>query len=34
MDYTVAVYANWEVDIWKKLRNAKKAAITRYTGNR
>ncbi len=30
MDYTVAVYANWEVDIWKKLRNAKKAAITRY----
>lgn len=30
MDYTVAAYANWEVDIWKKLRNAKKAAITRY----
>lgn len=30
MDYTVGVYANWEVDIWKKLRNAKKAAITRY----
>lgn len=29
-DFTVAVYANWEVDIWKKLRNAKKAAITRY----
>lgn len=30
MDYTGAVYANWEVDIWKKLHNAKKAAISRY----
>lgn len=30
MDYTVAAYANWEVDIWKKLRNAKKAAVSRY----
>lgn len=30
MDYTVAAYANWEVDIWKKLRTAKKAAVTRY----
>jgi NodT family efflux transporter outer membrane factor (OMF) lipoprotein len=30
MDYTAALYANWEVDIWKKLHNAKKAAITRY----
>lgn len=30
MDYAVAAYANWEIDIWKKLRNAKKAAITRY----
>lgn len=30
MDYRVAAYAHWEVDIWKKLRNAKKAAITRY----
>ena len=30
MDYTVAGYANWEVDIWKKLHNAKKAAVTRY----
>ncbi|GEO08155.1 TolC family protein [Segetibacter aerophilus] len=29
-DITAALYANWEVDIWKKLRNAKKAAITRY----
>lgn len=30
LDYTGAIYANWEVDIWKKLRNAKKAAVTRY----
>lgn len=29
-DITAALYANWEIDIWKKLRNAKKAAITRY----
>jgi multidrug efflux system outer membrane protein len=29
-DLTVAAYANWEVDIWKKLRNAKKAAVSRY----
>lgn len=30
MDYNAGLYANWEVDIWKKLRNGKKAAITRY----
>lgn len=30
MDYTAAAYANWEVDIWHKLHNAKGAAITRY----
>jgi multidrug efflux system outer membrane protein len=30
MDYTVAAYANWEVDIWKKLRTAKKAAVMRW----
>ena len=29
-DMYVAAYANWEVDIWHKLRNAKKAALTRY----
>ncbi|MFB9076773.1 TolC family protein [Flavobacterium procerum] len=29
-DFTVAAYANWEVDIWKKLRNSKKAAVDRY----
>ncbi|NCI49389.1 TolC family protein [Sediminibacterium roseum] len=30
MDYGVAAYANWEVDIWKKLRTSKQAAITRW----
>ncbi|MGC4103037.1 TolC family protein [Ferruginibacter sp.] len=29
-DITAGLYANWEVDIWKKLRTAKQAAITRY----
>lgn len=29
-DYGLAAYANWEVDIWKKLRNSKKAAVERY----
>ncbi|WP_243647825.1 TolC family protein [Flaviaesturariibacter flavus] len=29
-DYTGAVYATWEADIWKKLRNAKAAAVRRY----
>lgn len=30
LDYAPVAYANWEVDIWKKLRNARKAAVTRY----
>ncbi len=29
-DYTIGVNANWEIDIWKKLHNAKKAAVARY----
>lgn len=29
-DYLTGLYANWEVDIWHKLRNSKKAAYTRY----
>lgn len=29
-DYKLGVYAHWEVDIWKKLRNSKKAAVSRY----
>lgn len=30
VDFTLGAYANWEVDIWKKLRNSKKAAVERY----
>ncbi|MES2807518.1 MAG: TolC family protein [Bacteroidota bacterium] len=33
MDYTAAIYANWEIDVWKKLRNAKKAVIIRYVSS-
>lgn len=29
-DYMIGAYANWEVDIWHKLRNSKKAAVERY----
>lgn len=29
-DYKVGLYASWELDIWRKLRNAKKAAVSRY----
>jgi multidrug efflux system outer membrane protein len=29
-DYMLGLHASWEVDIWKKLRNSKKAAFTRY----
>ncbi|AOW10622.1 TolC family protein [Flavobacterium gilvum] len=29
-DYKLGVYAHWEVDVWKKLRNSKKAAVSRY----
>ena len=29
-NYELGLHAVWEVDIWKKLRNAKKAAFTRY----
>lgn len=29
-DYGLGLHAVWEVDIWKKLHNAKKAAFTRY----
>ena len=29
-DYTAALYATWEVDVWKKLHNAKKAAVVHY----
>jgi NodT family efflux transporter outer membrane factor (OMF) lipoprotein len=29
-DYGIGAFANWEVDIWHKLRNSKKSALTRY----
>ncbi|ATL48893.1 RND transporter [Chitinophaga caeni] len=29
-DLLIGLYANWEVDVWKKLHNAKKAALGRY----
>jgi multidrug efflux system outer membrane protein len=29
-DFSAAIFATWEIDIWKKLHNAKKAAVTRY----
>lgn len=31
--YGVGLTATWEADIWKKLRNAKKAALSRYLGS-
>jgi multidrug efflux system outer membrane protein len=29
-DFVLNLYAHWEVDIWHKLRNAKKAGVLRY----
>lgn len=29
-DFLLGLTASWEIDIWKKLRNAKKAALYRY----
>jgi NodT family efflux transporter outer membrane factor (OMF) lipoprotein len=29
-DYTLGLRASWELDIWKKLRNAKQSAVLRY----
>lgn len=29
-DLEFGAYANWEIDVWKRLRNAKKAAVMRY----
>lgn len=33
-NYEIAALASWEVDIWKKMRNAKKAASMRYLAGR
>ncbi len=32
-DFMVAANASWELDIWKKLRNAKKSAVLNYLGS-
>ncbi len=32
-DYMVGAVASWEVDIWRKLRNAKKSAVAKYLGS-
>lgn len=29
-DFMVGAYASWELDVWNKLHNAKKGALTRY----
>lgn len=29
-NYMIGAYASWEIDVWKKLRNAKKSAVQRY----
>jgi len=29
-DFMLGAKANWEIDVWKKLRNAKKSAVSRY----
>ena len=29
-DYFAGIFASWELDIWKKLRNSKKAAVLEY----
>ena len=29
-DYMVGLFASWELDVWKKLRNSKKSAALRY----
>jgi NodT family efflux transporter outer membrane factor (OMF) lipoprotein len=29
-DYLLAATASWEVDVWKKLRNARQSAVSRY----
>jgi NodT family efflux transporter outer membrane factor (OMF) lipoprotein len=31
-DFSVSAFFSWELDIWKKLRNAKKSAVARYLG--
>lgn len=32
-DYYLGGYATWEIDVWRKMRNAKKSALHRYLGS-
>lgn len=32
-DFSISAFFSWELDIWGKLRNAKKAAVARYLGS-
>lgn len=32
-NYMVGAFASWEIDIWRKLRNSKDAAVQRYLGS-
>lgn len=32
-DFNFGAFATWEIDVWKRLRNAKKAAVSRYLGS-
>src|SRR4051812_7925681 len=32
-NFLIGLNASWEVDIWKKLRNSRKAALSRYLGS-
>jgi NodT family efflux transporter outer membrane factor (OMF) lipoprotein len=29
-DFRTGIYASWDLDVWKKLRNAKKSAVLKY----
>ncbi|PKQ70708.1 TolC family protein [Raineya orbicola] len=33
-DFVVGFSASWELDVWKRLRNAKKAAVARYMASK
>ncbi len=33
-NYTVGARASWEIDIWRKLRNAQKSALTRFLASK
>ena len=33
-NYSAGLFASWELDVWKKLRNARKAAVMEYLASR